>query len=205
MKKMFLASSFVDVAELFVKFTDRKCAGKTVTFIPTASLKEEVNFYVEDAKETLEKQGMIVDELEISTATKEEIKSKLQQNDYSYITGENTFFLLQELRKSGADKIITEQINLGKIYIGESAGSIIVSSNIEYVKEMDDFNMAPNLDSFSSLGLVDFYPLPHYESFPFEEIIENIIANYTGKINLCPISNTQVIIVDGEKFEVFDE
>jgi dipeptidase E len=203
MKKMFLASSFADVAELFVKFTDGQCVGKTVTFIPTASLNEEVNFYVEDGKEALIKQGMIVDELEISTATKEEIKSKLQQNDYIYITGGNTFFLLQELRKSGADEIITEQINLGKVYIGESAGSIIVSNNIEYVKEMDDFTIALNLDSFVSLGLVDFYPLPHYESFPFEEIVENIIANYTGKINLFPISNTQVIMVDGEKIEVF--
>lgn len=200
---MFLASSFADVAELFVKFTDGQCVGKTVTFIPTASLNEEVNFYVEDGKEALIKQGMIVDELEISTATKEEIKSKLQQNDYIYITGGNTFFLLQELRKSGADEIITEQINLGKVYIGESAGSIIVSNNIEYVKEMDDFTIALNLDSFVSLGLVDFYPLPHYESFPFEEIVENIIANYTGKINLFPISNTQVIMVDGEKIEVF--
>jgi dipeptidase E len=46
MKKMFLASSFVDVADLFVKFTDGKCEGKTITFIPTASLPEEENFWL---------------------------------------------------------------------------------------------------------------------------------------------------------------
>lgn len=203
MKKMFLAASFVDVADLFVKFTGGKCAGKTVTFIPTASLAEEVKFYVAAGKEALEHRGLIVDELEISTASREEIDSKLQKNDYIYITGGNTFFLLQELKRTGADKIIKEQVNSGKIYIGESAGSIAMSRNIEYVKDMDDFTAAPNMDSFSSLGMVDFYPVPHHTNFPFKESAECIITSYSGKIDLCPISNAQVIIVNGGGFEVW--
>lgn len=106
MKKMFLASSFVDVADLFVTFTGGNCAGKTVTLIPTASLVEEVRFYVATGKEALEDRGLLVDELEVSTASKEEIDSKLRKSDYIYITGGNTFFLLQELKRTGADKII---------------------------------------------------------------------------------------------------
>ncbi len=205
MKKMFLASSFADVADLFVKFTDEKCEGKTITFIPTASLPEEVKFYVAAGKEALENLGLLVDELEISTATKEEIAGKIQGNDYIYVTGGNTFFLLQELKRTGADKIITEQTKSGKPYVGESAGSIVLSRNIEYVKDMDDFTAAPTLDSFSSLGLVDFYPLPHYTNFPFKEVVENIISNYAGKIELCPISNTQAIIVNESEFEVLSK
>ena len=203
MKKMFLTSSFADVADLFLKFTQKKCAGKTATFIPTASLVEEVRFYVSAGKVALEKLGMNVDELEISTASKEEIESKLQKNDYIYITGGNTFFLLQELKRTGADKIIIEQINLGKIYVGESAGSIVMSRNIEYVKEMDDNTAAPRLASFSSLGLVDFYPVPHHTDFPFKESVESIISNYNGELDLCPINNKQVIIVNENEFEVW--
>lgn len=205
MKKMFLASSFADVADLFVKFTDGECKGKTITFIPTASLPEEVKFYVAAGKEALERLGLVVDEIELSTATKDEIAGKLQGNDYIYISGGNTFFLLQELKRTGADKVLTEQIKSGKPYVGESAGSIVLSRNIEYVKDMDDFTVAPNLDSFSSLGLVDFYPLPHYTNFPFKEAVENIISNYAGKIELCPISNTQVIIVNESEFEVLSK
>lgn len=37
MKKLFLSSSFTDVAALFSDF-EKDLAGKTVTFIPTASL-----------------------------------------------------------------------------------------------------------------------------------------------------------------------
>ncbi|MBE0462094.1 MAG: peptidase E [Halomonadaceae bacterium] len=203
MKKMFLTSSFVDVADLFVKFAGEKCAGKTVTFIPTASLVEDVKFYVDAGKKALEKRGLIVDELEISTATKETIDSTLQKNDYIYVTGGNTFFLLQELKRTGADKVIYEQINSGKIYIGESAGSIVLSRNIEYVKDMDDFTAASNIGTFSSLGMIDFYPVPHHTNFPFKELVERIISSYEGKIDLCPISNMQAIVIHGNNFEVW--
>lgn len=205
MHKMFLSSSFADVADLFVKFMGGKCGGKTITFIPTASLPEKVKFYVGSGKKALEKRGLIVDELDVSTATQEEIASKLQGNDSIYVTGGNTFFLLQELKRTGADKIIAEQIKSGKPYVGESAGSIILSRNIEYVKAMDDFKVAPNLDSFASLGLVDFYPLPHHTNFPFKKAVEEIISNYEGKIKLCPISNAQAIAVKGSKFEVLSK
>ncbi len=203
MRKMFLASSFADVTDLFLEFSGDRHKGRKVTFIPTASLTEEVTFYVGTGKDSLEKLGLIVDELEISTATNEKIESMLRHNDYIYMTGGNTFFLLQELRRTGADRIITEQINTGKTYIGESAGSIVLAHNIEYVESMDNPMVAPNLGSFTSLGLIDFYPLPHYTNFPFEESVESIISTYEGKLDLCPISNTQAIIVNGSEYEVW--
>ncbi|MFJ1383013.1 Type 1 glutamine amidotransferase-like domain-containing protein [Capnocytophaga canimorsus] len=114
MKKLFLCSSFKDVAPLFKEFIKSDLVGKRVSFIPTASLVEEITFYVEAGKRALEKMGLIVDILDISTATTEEISSKLQHNDFIYVTGGNTFFLLQEMQKSGADNLIREQITAGK-------------------------------------------------------------------------------------------
>lgn len=203
MKKLFLCSSFADVEDLFLKFIGEGCSGRSVTFIPTASLREEVNFYVSAAKEVLERHGLVVDELDVSTTESEQIESKLRSNDYIYVSGGNTFFLLQALKRTGADKVLAEQINTGKIYIGESAGSVLLSRDIEYVKELDDAAVAPGLESFSSLGMVEFYPLPHYKSFPFEDSVENIISRYRAMLNLCPIRNTQAIIVNGNKFEVW--
>ncbi|WP_252346614.1 Type 1 glutamine amidotransferase-like domain-containing protein, partial [Listeria monocytogenes] len=40
------------------------------------------------------------------------------KNDFIYVTGGNTFFLLQELKRTGADKLILEEIAKGKLYIG---------------------------------------------------------------------------------------
>ena len=148
--------------------------GKTVTFIPTASVVEKVNFFVKSGKKALEKMGMIIDELEVSTATIGEITEKLTQNDFIYITGGNTFFLLQELRKSGADKIIAEQIDSGKIYIGESAGSIVVAPDIEFAKAMDSIKKA----------------------------VEKIIAAYGKSLTLKPISNHQAILVENSDVRI---
>lgn len=202
MKKLFLSSSFKDVANLLPDFVDQDLKGKKITFIPTASIPESMKFYVGTGKKALQKLGLIVDELELTQATSQEILNKLSENDYIYITGGNTFFLLQELRKTGADKIIVEQIQKGKLYIGESAGSMILSPNIEYANEMDNVKKAPELENFSALDAINFYPLPHHTNFPFKKAVEKIISKYGTTLNLYPISNSQVILVDDENIKV---
>lgn len=204
MKKIFLSSSFKDVSDLFIAFAKDDLKGRTVTFIPTAAKHEKINFYVKSGKKALEKTGLLVDELEVSTAAATEIADKLQSNDFIYVTGGNTFFLLQELRKSGADKIIESQIMSGKLYIGESAGSMVLSPNIEYVKDMDDPKSAAELESFDALNIIDFYPLPHKGCFPFKKTVEKIISEYESAIPLIPISNSQVILIDGDSVKVHE-
>ncbi|PTU44935.1 peptidase S51 [Paenibacillus polymyxa] len=202
MKKLFLSSSFKDVAPCLVHSADENLEGKKVTFIPTASIPEKVKFYVNTGKKALENLGLIVDEIEISTATWNEIESKIRGNDYIYMTGGNTFYLLQELRRSGADKIIAEEVNAGKLYIGESAGSMILSPNIEYARLMDNVQEAPALDSFAALGTIEFYPVPHHTNIPFKKAVENIIEEYGSQLNLYPISNEEVILVEGDSIKV---
>ncbi|WDV48092.1 Type 1 glutamine amidotransferase-like domain-containing protein [Clostridiaceae bacterium M8S5] len=198
MKKLFLASYFKGVASIFADF-EKNLRGKTVTFIPTASKVEKVTFYVKAGKKALEKLGLNVDVLEISTATYNEINTKLRGNDYIYVTGGNTFFLLQELKRTGADKIIMDEVNAGKLYIGESAGAMITSANIEYVKGMDSVKKAPELTSFDALDLVEFYTVPHYNNIPFKKITKKLVDSYSSTLKLFPISNNEAILVENDK------
>lgn len=202
MKKLFLSSSFKDVAERLKDFAKEELVGKKVTFIPTAALHEKVNFYVKSGKKALEKMGLIVDELEVSNSSFSEISDKLKNNDYIYVTGGNAFFLLQELKKTGSDKLIIEQINLGKLYIGESAGSMVVSPNIEYAKDMDSCEEAPELTDFNALNIVDFYPLPHHTNIPFKKTVEKIILKHELNLKLIPISNSKAILVSGDDVQI---
>ena len=204
MRKLFLASSFSEVVSLFPKFAGEEIKGKRITFIPTASLVEEVCFYVDDDRKAFEELGIIVEELEITTASPDKILEILNRNDYIFVSGGNTFYLLQELRRKGADILITEQIRAGKLYIGTSAGSIILCPDIEFVKEMDYNHTAPELQSFTGLNIVDFYILPHYLDFPFEEITQNIVKKYGKKLDLRPISNKQVITIAGNRIEILE-
>jgi dipeptidase E len=201
MKKLFLTSSFQDVADLLPDF-EKNLKGKRITFIPTASIVETVNFYVKSGRKALEDMGLLVEELEISTASAEEITLKLKQNDYIYVTGGNTFFLLQEMIRTGTDQLIKEEVNSGKLYIGESAGAIVASADIEYAKGMDSVDEAPDLESFEALGLVDFYPVPHYNNPPFQEATKQIIDTYSSTLKLSPISNQEAILVNHEEVKV---
>ncbi|WP_315274537.1 Type 1 glutamine amidotransferase-like domain-containing protein [Prevotella histicola] len=162
MKRLFLTSSFSLVAKLFEDFAGEPVKGKKLAFIPTASLVEKVRFYVDDDRKAFEKLGLIIEELEVSTATTEEIATALERNDYIFISGGNTFYLMQELKKKGADKLLIEQINNGKLYIGTSAGSVIASPTVEFVSDIDETKKAPELTDYSGLHLIDFYFLPHY-------------------------------------------
>ena len=202
MKRLFIASSFSDVAKHFPIFSKEDCAGKTVTFIPTAANVEKVTFYVGTAQKAFKKLGILIDELDVSTASKEEMERKLRTNDYIYVSGGNTFFLLQELKRTGADQIILEQIDHGKIYIGESAGAIILSTHIAYANLMDDRSKAESLQSDDALGVVNFCPVPHYTNFPFAKAVEKILAKYGATQDMRPLSNKQVITVWDEQVEL---
>ena len=79
MKRLFLCSSFADVANLFVDCAKEDLQGKIIAFIPTASLTEPIRFYVKKGKKALEEAGMIVEEVEITQLPKEEISSILHK------------------------------------------------------------------------------------------------------------------------------
>ena len=203
MKRLFLCSSFADVADLLPGFAGNE-RGEVVTFIPTAALHEEYNQYVEDGRRALERLGYTVEVLEITQATAEEIAQALEKSDCIYVSGGNPFFLMQELRKKGADRAIVRRVEAGALYIGESAGSMIAAPNIAYAQVMDDAETAytPGFRDFDALGLVDFYTVPHYSCPPFEEAAEKTMQTYRH-LELRPITNTQAICVKGDQTEIY--
>lgn len=79
------------------------------------------------------------------------------------------------------------------VYIGESAGSVIASPDIGYVKYMDDQKAAPELKSTKALNLVEFYPLPHWGEEPFKEAAEKIHKAYADILPIWVINNKRSI------------
>lgn len=92
MIKLFLCSYFAGVSALLPPFAGKKLEGKTVAFIPTASLHEPYKDYVKEGKEALLTLGLKVKELEVGNASKEEIAQTLDESDLIYVSGGNTFF-----------------------------------------------------------------------------------------------------------------
>jgi dipeptidase E len=143
--------------------------------------------------------GMQVDSLDLSSTSADVIAATLEKNDFIYVSGGNTFYLLQELKRTAADVEIIKQVNLGKMYIGESAGAMITSANIEYVKDMDDCVAANDLLSYEALNLIDFFPIPHYKNEPFQNITAAMVAKYSDHLNIKPFSNHEAFHVQDDQ------
>ena len=201
MKKLLLVSMFQNVSHLLQRvMPDYK--GKSVAYIPTASLAEEPGGWAALEKQNLEQMGLVVDEVEVSTAPYAAIQRALQKNDLIYIAGGNTFFLLQALKQSGADRLIREEVHKGKPYIGESAGAIAAAPDIAYSSAMDDPGKAPGLQDYTGLHLTEWYPVPHRGNPEYGAADEQIVAAYASTLDLKVIDDHQALFVEDSRVEV---
>lgn len=174
---------------------NEEVTGKHVLFIPTASIREEYTGYIDSARDLWRNMGANLFEVELSTATEDETQQAFAKADIVYVSGGNTFFLIDQIRKTSADKLINEHLASGKLYVGESAGSIICAPDLTYIQPMDPVPSDYSQDNFNGLGLVDFHVVPHYGCFPFEASAQQILDEHSD-LNLWAITNNQAILVE---------
>lgn len=205
MKQLFLCSYFAGVKDLFRQYVSEKQLGKQVLFIPTAGNVEEYRGYIDEALQTFEDLGFQVEVLDISACDREEAQAKIFQSKLLYLSGGNTFYLLQELKKKHLLSLIKEQIADGMVYVGESAGAIITAKDIDYNKIMDDKAVAKELNDTEALSEVDFYVLPHVGEEPFVETAQATMDTYSAQLNLLSLNNRQAVLVEGEEVKVLEE
>ena len=195
--KLFLCSHFSSVGSLIKE----EIENKKVAFIPTASLREGYTGYVGSARKLFKKLGAIVTEIDISTEAYSTIQSVFEDADVIYFTGGNSFFLMDQLRKTETDELLKKELANGKLMIGESAGAIICAPTIQYIEQMDEKPEDYSQEDNEGLDLIDFYVLPHYLTAPFKKITERIMAEFSD-LNICAINNHQAIIVNDEGSKV---
>ena len=195
--KLFLCSHFSSVGSLIKEEIDNK----KVAFIPTASLHEGYTGYVGSARKLFKKLGASVTEIDISTEAYSTIQSVFEEADVIYFTGGNSFFLMDQLRKTETDELLKKELANGKLMIGESAGAIICAPTIQYIEQMDEKPEDYSQEDNEGLDLIDFYVLPHYLTAPFKKITERIMAEFSD-LNICAINNHQAIIVNDEGSKV---
>ena len=195
--KQFLCSHFSSVGSLIKEEIDNK----KVAFIPTASLHEGYTGYVGSARKLFKKLGASVTEIDISTEAYSTIQAVFEDADVIYFTGGNSFFLMDQLRKTETDELLKKELANGKLMIGESAGAIICAPTIQYIEQMDEKPEDYSQEDNEGLDLIDFYVLPHYLTAPFKKITERIMAEFSD-LNICAINNHQAIIVNDEGSKV---
>lgn len=173
-----------------------------VAFIATASDPEPDKWYVTKARAQLQEAGMHVFDIDLKEEIADSLWKKLIGIDAIYLTGGNTFYLLDWVRKSGFDNILPKLLDRGTIYIGSSAGSYIVCPTIDVANwkgiDKNDFGIT----DFTALNLVPFYLFAHYDNNYDQLIMENY-KNLSKP--LIALNDHQAVIVRNEQYQIVGE
>ena len=199
---MILTSSLYESIELVKKFLDKNTESKKILFIPTATNVDEYKKYIHLTQKVFEDFGYEVENFDVSIFSEEIAKEKLSEAKTVFISGGNTFYLLQELKRKNLTSYLKERIENGLLYIGESAGSVIAAPDTEYASIVDDKTLATELNDYTGLNLVDFYIVPHFEEEPFVESSRNTVELYKDKLDLKLINNKEAILVENNNFTI---
>ncbi len=201
--KLYLASYAMVTMDKILKNEQEDFTGKTAVFIPTAGDPYENKDFVEADKDALLEHGLDVVDLDLKTANTEEIKDKIDKASIVLVAGGDTFYLMDYLKKSGADEVIKKFVEKGGIYIGSSAGSIVCCPTIEGAEEFDDPNLAPDLENFDGMNIFHDVIIPHTHKEKYFERVKRATEKLEYKgLKVYPLTDDDVLFYDGEKVAI---
>jgi dipeptidase E len=176
--------------ELFRKISE----GKKVIIIANAAPEGSGNYIArENVKENFLKVGAI--SCDIVDLDKDNVDTILNY-DVIYMLGGNVGKLIELNHNTNIKELIIKFLEKG-IYIGESAGSMILSKDVKYIYDLKK-GTKPKYsviyDSYDGFGLIDYYILPHYQKE--DKIMDEKVANYelNNNIKLTKLNDGEIIL-----------
>ena len=206
MKKLFLTSSVHAVAHDIGKRLDLTSNNKLV-FITTASEpKSGDKTWLKNDRQALVNTGFEVSDYTITGKNLNQLTDDLNDYDFIYLSGGDTFYLLKQSHKSGFFILIQDLVyKEGKTYIGTSAGSIITGPKCpDYLLDQDEVF---GIEDQKGYGFVNFTILPHWGSEDFKNKYLKgrlEIAYKKDQIPLITLTDNQYIHIQGDKYEFID-
>lgn len=199
--KLLLTSTGVSsqpIADSLQKLVGKKPEDTNVALIPTAAFAEsgDKNWFIQQYTD-LQRFGFSQVDIVDIAATDINWRSRLKNVDVVFIGGGNTFYLLDQIRKTGFSVWLKEHSDRC-VYVGASAGSIVMTPTIALaaVEPGGDENI-PGVKDLSGLGFVDFEVSPHTPEFMSHEA--NLGYSKLTKNILYGIDNNSAIeFSDGE-------
>ena len=170
---------------------------RSVAIVTTAADGKENNKYSKLAKSQFKDAGF--DVIEFIDIEKNRF-ADFSQYSVVYVCGGDTFKLLKYAREANFKEAIEKLLERGGIYIGVSAGAIILAPTIQIAASVDaDQNDAgTDMTNFTGLSIIDFEIHPHYIPDHDKEL-----SSYqeTTKNKVIKIANSEAIIISNSKQE----
>lgn len=154
--------------------------GTKLGYVP--SQYDETKFYFNKMKPNLERLGfedfIYVD---IDQTFEQKYINALEACDAIFLSGGNTYYFLNNLKKRGIIPVIQRFVKNGGLLIGVSAGAMMMSQTIEAGANLDPNDIA--LKEMDALNFIPFHFLPHYEEQKHD--IRKIISELNAPVYTC--------------------
>lgn len=141
--------------------------------------------------------GFDIREVDLRKFDKDSLYEELIKCEIIYVAGGNTFHLLEVMHSSGFIDIINDLLDKGIIYLGESAGAVVMGPTIEPMKLWDKIPET-NFKDYNGLGFVGFVFLPHSDDKRYEKIIKKIVKEYGDRFSMKKFTDEEGVIIEGE-------
>ncbi len=170
--------------------------GSRLGYIPTAAEPYADRSFADEMRGRLVALGYVPEDIELSTMPPAEIEAAIGRSDALFMSGGNTFYLLQKLLETGADRMVRAHVAAGKLYVGASAGSCLAAPDIAAISIFDDPAAAPGLTTTKGFGFVDYLIIPHIDSAIPEtaETLERLERKYGGTIPMLHLRDDEAVL-----------
>ena len=207
-KTMLLTSGgMVPMKDEIIDLLQKPAYDVTVAFITTAykhKLDENPD-YVNIDLQVMKDMGFNVEEIDIEGKKEQQLMHLFESKDIIFVEGGNTFYLLRAMRGCHFEDVIRKLLKQGKVYIGVSAGSIVVGKTIKTAGWKDADKNAIGLRNLKGLGLVPFDIFVHYTPEWDETIRQEIPNQIKRSKDLRILTDGQALLVQGKEIDLIGE
>jgi dipeptidase E len=192
-----------------IKLLGKPLADSSLAFVPTAANVEDGDkgWLIKDLSNCQKAGFKEVDIVDFSALPKDVWLPRMKNAHVLLFGGGNTFHLMDQIRKQGVDKELATLL-IDKLYIGISAGSMVVSTNLELSSSARLYSESVGeiTDDFG-LGYVNFQIRPHLNSGWFPNLRLNILEKHVQEIkgSFYAIDDQTAISVTGSEVQVISE
>lgn len=200
--KLFLASRVSGSLNLALPLISKSSNSLKLAFITTAANPYPLDLrpWVSEDRAKAISLGFQITDYDISGKNVTTLRADLSKFDVILVDGGNTFYLLEQVRKTGFDIVIQELLNKGIVYIGSSAGSCIMCPTIEHLVLVDHQEVVPDIIDYTGLKLIDKLLVPHAGREKYLSRHDMIKSKWGSKVTF--ISDDQAVIVNGDRTEI---
>jgi dipeptidase E len=213
MKLLLTSAGIVNdsIAQSLFRLAGKSAAELRVAFVPTAANVEDGNKVAWFFRQYEDLRRIGIEWIDMVDFADAEVDwpSRLDACDVLYLTGGNTFYLLDQIRKQKFDDYLSKAL-ADKVYVGGSASSITMTPSIDVAAIPPGDPNLPGLTDLTGLSYVNFEIEPHCNEARFDTV--EAYAKERGKKiyalddqTAIEVTGNNVNMVSEGKWKLFDE